>query len=100
MVDDWVNRGVPEPSRMFTSRAEFRLTLRADNADQRLTARGEALGVVGSERAAAFHVKHQALAAARAEAATLTLTPNAATKAGLKINEDGQRRSLSQLLSY
>ena len=100
MIDDLVTRGVSEPYRMFTSRAEFRLTLRADNADQRLTQRGIALGVVGSNRGAVFHVKQQALQDARAQAATFTVTPAEAGKAGIRVNEDGQRRSLSQLLSY
>jgi len=100
MIDDLVTRGVSEPYRMFTSRAEFRLTLRADNADQRLTARGLALGVVGPERAAVFHVKQSALTAAREESRGLTVTPAEAAKAGLRVNEDGQRRTLSQLLSY
>ncbi|TCT05937.1 tRNA uridine 5-carboxymethylaminomethyl modification enzyme [Aquabacter spiritensis] len=100
MVDDLVTRGVTEPYRMFTSRAEYRLTLRADNADQRLTPRGIALGLVGGERARAFGAKAAALAAARALTQELNLTPNAAAAYGLALNRDGQRRTAFDLLAY
>ncbi|MEW6258176.1 MAG: tRNA uridine-5-carboxymethylaminomethyl(34) synthesis enzyme MnmG, partial [Pseudomonadota bacterium] len=100
MVDDLVTRGVTEPYRMFTSRAEYRLTLRADNADQRLTPLGLSLGLVGAERARAFAEKSAALEAARARARALTLTPNEAIGFGLQINRDGQRRSAFDLLAY
>ncbi len=100
MVDDLVTRGVTEPYRMFTSRAEYRLTLRADNADQRLTERGIAAGCVGAEREAAFAAKARALAAMRQALDGITLSPNEALRHGLKINQDGVRRSGFDLLGF
>ncbi len=99
MIDDLVTRGVTEPYRMFTSRAEYRLVLRADNADQRLTQRGIDLGLVGSDRAKMFHVKHDALEAARERARSLSLTPPEAARVGIKLNQDGRRRNVFDLLS-
>jgi tRNA uridine 5-carboxymethylaminomethyl modification enzyme len=100
MIDDLTTRGVSEPYRMFTSRAEFRLALRADNADQRLTAKGVALGCVGTERARLFETKMSALNDARAFAKSVAVTPNEAARYGLALNHDGQRRTAFELLSY
>jgi tRNA uridine 5-carboxymethylaminomethyl modification enzyme len=100
MIDDLVTRGVSEPYRMFTSRAEYRLKLRADNADQRLTPLGEQIGCIGNERAKAFARKTRDLKEARAKLDALSLTPNEAVRAGLGVNQDGRRRSAFELLSY
>ncbi len=100
MIDDLVTRGVSEPYRMFTSRAEYRLSLRADNADQRLTPLGERVGCIGHDRRVRFEEKMTELAAARALLGELKVSPSKAAEKGLDLNRDGVKRSAFELLAY
>ena len=100
MVDDLITRGVTEPYRMFTSRAEFRLSLRADNADQRLTGRGIDLGCVGAERKSAFTAKTDSLVSARRQLEGRTFTPQQVANVGIVMNLDGSKRSGFELLAF
>jgi len=100
MIDDLVTLGTEEPYRMFTSRAEYRLALRADNADQRLTEKGGGIGLVGGHRAQAFAAKKEALERARARLDGLVASPNRLAEHGIAINRDGVRRSAREMLAY
>ena len=100
MIDDLTSRGVTEPYRMFTSRAEFRLSLRADNADQRLTGMGIEIGCVGEARRVLFEEKSADLTAGRELLQSISLTPKEAKANGFKVNEDGTRRTAFDLLSF
>ena len=100
MIDDLITKGVSEPYRMFTSRAEYRLSLRADNADRRLTPMAQKLGIISKKRAEIFSQKTKALEFARETALHLSKSPDALNKFGLSINRDGRARTVMDLLAY
>lgn len=100
MIDDLTTKGVTEPYRMFTSRAEYRLSLRADNADERLTPEGIKLGMIGGDRSSRFTSYQTELSRWRDTLHGMTITPNEAERHGISLNRDGQRRSAYELLAY
>ena len=100
MIDDLTSKGVSEPYRMFTSRAEYRLSLRVDNADLRLTPIGEAAGIIGRERQERFSGFLSDLDKGREVMRNMSISPSQAAKQGLKLNQDGQRRTVYELLAY
>lgn len=100
MIDDLVTQGVTEPYRMFTSRSEYRLSLRSDNADERLTGKGLSWGLIGEAREAHYRASNENLSRGREILKSLSLSPNEAAKHGLKLNQDGIRRSAFEILSY